>query len=428
MNATRSAVGPLGHPPGLALLFGVEMWERFSYYGMRALLVLYLVNELKWSDVDAANLYGTYTGLAYAVQIAGGYLSDRFLGTRRSLMIGGMIIASGHFVLVVPGTFALYAGLGLVIAGTGLFKPNVSTMVGQLYAAGDTRRDSGFTIFYVGINVGATFAPLVTGYLALRAGWGWGFGAAGIGMVLGLIIYACGRERYLKGIGLHKAHAGTAPRDQPKLSGIERNRILALLLLFAFVALFWMGYDQAGSSVNLFTERHVHRTFGTFEVPTAWFQSVQPFAVLLFAPLFAFGWNVLGRRQREPSPSAKMAAGLGFLSFSFVVLGFAGRLSDSGALVSPWWIVGAYVIQVLGEMCVSPVGLSYVTKVAPARFASLLMAAWFLATGLGNKLGGMMAAAGSGVPALRFFMTTAVITGIATLLLVVLVPRLQRVD
>lgn len=401
------------------------MWERFSYYGMRALLVLYLVNGLHWSDRDAASLYGTYTGLVYGVQIAGGFLADRFLGTRRSLLIGGAIIALGHFVLAIPTSAMLYLGLGLVIAGTGLFKPNVSTMVGQLYAPDDRRRDAGFTIFYMGINIGATFAPLVTGYLASQMGWHWGFGAAGVGMVLGLVIYVWGRNAYLPGIGVDppgKRVAGGAPARDSSAT----TRILALLVLFAFVGVFWMGYDQAGSSVNLFTDRHVDRHVGSFETPTAWYQSVQPFAVLVFAPIFAALWAALSRRNREPSTPAKMALGLGLLASSFVLLAMAGRTADNGALAGPWWIVGAYVVQVLGEMCVSPVGLSYVTKVAPVRYASLLMAAWFLATGVGDKFAGIVAGMASTMTAERFFYFVGGIVAIATVLLALIVPWLRR--
>lgn len=415
----------LGHPRGLGLLFGVEMWERFSYYGMRALLVLYLVNGLHWSDRDAANLYGTYTGLVYGVQIIGGFLADRFLGTRRSLLIGGIIIALGHFVLAIPTGAMLYLGLGLVVAGTGLFKPNVSTMVGQLYAPGDSRRDAGFTIFYMGINLGATFAPLVTGYLAQRVGWHWGFGAAGVGMVLGLIVYVWGRNTYLAGIGIDPpGKRATVDTDVNDTSAT--TRILALLLLFAFVGVFWMGYDQAGTSVNLFTDRHVDRHVGSFETPTAWYQSVQPFAVLVFAPIFAALWAMLSRRDREPSTPTKMAVGLGLLALSFVVLAMGGRVADNGSLAGPWWIVGAYVIQVLGEMCVSPVGLSYVTKVAPVKYASLLMAAWFLATGVGDKFAGIVAGYASTMTAERFFYLVGGIAGIATVLLALIVPWLKK--
>jgi POT family proton-dependent oligopeptide transporter len=300
-------------------------------------------------------------------------------------------------------------------------------MVGQLYGDDLERRDAGFTIFYIGINLGATIAPFITGYLAERAGWHWGFGAAGVGMTLGLALFAWGSERYLHGIGKRPAAARsnavgvTDHRDEA-----VARRIAALLVVFAFVAVFWMGYEQAGSSVNLFTDRHVDRRIGGFETPTAWYQSIQPLAVLVLAPIFAALWGALGRRRREPSTPAKIAIGLAVLATSFVVLAIAGRVADAGGIVAPWWIVLAYIIQVVGEMCVSPVGLSYVTKVAPARFASLLMAAWFLATGVGDKLAGTMAGIAPSMSAWHFFLITAGAAGAAALLIIPVVPWLRR--
>ncbi|AHG92528.1 amino acid/peptide transporter (plasmid) [Gemmatirosa kalamazoonensis] len=322
----------LGHPRGLALLFGVEMWERFSYYGMRALLVLYLVNGLHWRDADAASLYGTYTGLAYGVQMAGGVVADRWLGTKRCLLLGGVLIASGHFVLALPALAAFYTGLALVVVGTGLFKPNVSTLVGQLYAPDDARRDAGFTIFYFGINTGAFVAPFVTGYLGERVAWHWGFGAAGVGMLLGLALFVWGRDRYLRGLG-ERPMGGRPDRadvEPPTRDAAAGRRVMALLLVFGFAAVFWMGYEQAGSSVNLFTERHANRVVGGFEIPTSWFQTVQPLAVLLLALPFAALWQSLGRRGREPSTPTKMTAGLALLGASFVILALAGRRADAG--------------------------------------------------------------------------------------------------
>jgi POT family proton-dependent oligopeptide transporter len=427
-----------GHPRGLALLFGVEMWERFSYYGMRALLVLYLVNGLHWKDADAASLYGTYTGLAYGVQMAGGIVADRWLGTKRCLVVGGAIIALGHFVLAIPAATAFYAGLALVVVGTGLFKPNVSTMVGQLYRPDDGRRDAGFTIFYFGINAGAFVAPFVTGYLGERVGWHWGFAAAGVGMLLGLGLFLWGHERYLRGVG--SAPGGRAAADRAvaeetlTTTRVGRfapahdagRRVVALLLVFAFAAVFWAGYEQAGSSLNLFTDRHTNRVVGHFEIPTSWFQTVQPLAVLLFALPFAALWQALARRGREPSTPMKMTAGLALLGTSFVIMMLAGRRADGGALVSPWWLVTTYVVQVLGEMCLSPVGLSYVTKVAPARYASLLMATWFFATALGNKLAGALASLAPSMSNASFFLISVVTSLVAAALLLAMVPPIRR--
>jgi POT family proton-dependent oligopeptide transporter len=437
----------LGHPRGLGLLFVTEMWERFSYYGMRAILVLYLVNALKWDTAHAANLYGTYTMLVFLTPVIGGYLADRFIGTRRSLVIGAIIISLGHFTLAFPGMSAFYVGLSLIIMGTGFFKSNVSTMVGQIYREGDPRRDSGFTIFYMGINLGAFLGPLVCGGLAQNPNFGWhyGFAAAGVGMVLGLIVYLWGRERYLPGIGISvsrkeaaDARAAAAalsgdPESNPVLSGgigavvgavvgwflgsgnylgvlmgivigaalgitllgshgEERKRVIALFIVVFFVIFFWAAYEQAGSSMNLFADKNTDLHAGSFMIPSSWFQSVNPAAILIFAPVFAGLWTSLGKRSREPSTALKMLLGLALLATGFLFLVVGGSRADQGVLVSPFWLVAAYTFHTLGELCLSPVGLSYVTKVAPVRFAGLLMGVWFLANAAANKIAGSLAA------------------------------------
>ncbi len=432
-----------GHPRGLGLLFVVEMWERFSYYGMRALLVLYLVNGLHWDKAEAARLYGSYTSLVYLTPLVGGYLADRLIGTRRSMILGGVVIALGHFALAVPGLPWFYAGLGLIIVGTGFFKPNVSTQVGQLYAPGDSRRDAGFTIFYMGVNAGAAIGPLVCGSLAQseRFGWHWGFAAAGVGMVIGLLVYLWGRERYLPGIGLrqvHAAHAG-GPGAGPEAGralyleaaggalagavlgglastwglqqvvmgavigaalavtvlgthGEERRRVLAIFLAAFFVVFFWAAYEQAGSSMNLFADKFTDLTVGGFEIPSSWFQSVNPVIILCFGPVFAMLWGALARRGKEPSTALKMVAGLALLGVGFLFMVAGGARADGGARVSPVWLLLAYSFHTFGELCLSPVGLSYVTKVAPVRFAALLMGVWYLANAAANKLAGALAA------------------------------------
>jgi POT family proton-dependent oligopeptide transporter len=473
-----------GHPPGLTLLFLAEMWERFSFYGMRALLVLYLVNALKWRPADASNLYGTYTAAVYLTPLLGGWIADRFIGTARSLVVGGVIIALGHFTLAfapesagaggvypVGGSMAaFYAGLALVVVGTGFFKPNVSTMVGQLYRAGDERRDAGFTVFYMGINLGAFLAPLVCGYLgeSPRFGWHYGFGAAGVGMVLGLLTFVWGRNRYLEGIGLPPARAGAHHASSQRgadytagdvaegavlqaevgaaqqvattpLPGIiaglagavlgyvaggllgffmggiilwalattvlgtrgeERNRVLAIFVVVFFVIFFWAAYEQAGSSMNLFADKNTDLTApgwmrglaGGDRIPASWFQSVNPLVLLASAPLFAMLWPRLARAGREPSTAMKMVWGLALLGVGFVFMVLGARASAGGALVSPWWLVAAYAFHTWGELCLSPVGLSYVTKVAPLQFASLMMGVWFLANAAANKVAGTLAA------------------------------------
>jgi len=440
-------VALLGHPRGLGLLFVVEMWERFSYYGMRAILVLYLVNALKWDTPSAANLYGTYTMLVYLTPVIGGYLADKIIGTRRSLVIGSIIIALGHLTLAFPGMTTFYAGLALIIAGTGFFKANVATMVGQIYREGDARRDSGFTIFYMGINTGGFLGPLVCGALAQnpRFGWHWGFAAAGVGMLLGLAVYLWGRDKYLPGIGMRASskdaatalsaaaevtrdpgganirHAllgavgggaiGLAISGASMLAlglglvigaaigvamlgteGEERKRVVALFITVFFVIFFWACYEQAGSSMNLFADKFTNLDVGGFHIPSSWFQSVNSAEILIFAPLFAMLWTGLGKRSREPSTALKMVLGLALLGGGFVFLVVGGARADHGALVSPLWLVAAYSFHTWGELCLSPVGLSYVTKVAPVRFASLLMGVWFLANAAADKVAGSLAA------------------------------------
>jgi POT family proton-dependent oligopeptide transporter len=437
----------LGHPRGLGLLFVTEMWERFSYYGMRAILVLYLVNALRWDTARAANLYGTYTMLVYVTPLIGGYLADRVIGTRRSLVLGGIIIALGHFTLAFQGMAAFYTGLGLIIAGTGLFKPNAATMVGQIYRQGDARRDSGFTIYYMGVNAGAFLGPLACGYLAQteRFGWHWGFAAAGVGMVLGLVTYVWGRDRYLPGIGFGLGRAAptkagpAAAGAQPGsgrhtlvdgaigagvgaiLGGVlggasalaiafgatvgaalaitllgthgeERKRVMAIFIAAFFVVFFWAAYEQAGSSMNLFADKNTDLAVAGFHVPSSWFQSVNPLGILVFGPAFAGLWAALGRRGKEPTTSVKMVLGLFLLGVGFMFIMAGGRRADGGVLVSPIWLTCAYVFHTLGELCLSPVGLSYVSRLAPARFASLLMGAWYLANAAANKIAGALAA------------------------------------
>jgi len=433
-----------GHPRGLGLLFITEMWERFSYYGMRAILILYLTQALHWNTARAANLYGTYTMLVFLTPLIGGYLADRIIGTRRSLVIGGIVIAAGHFCLAVPSMTMFYTGLTLIIIGTGFFKPNVSTMVGQIYADGDSRRDAGFTIFYVGINTGAFLGGLVCGYLADQTrfgdkGWHWGFGAAGVGMILGLIVYVTFRDKYLPGIGVRAAKLlpGVAAPIVAKDSkvarhaligvvagvaisvllggfdplsafisatigaalavtilgshGEERKHVIAIFIVAFFVVVFWACYEQAGSSMNLFAANNTDLQVGSFHIPSAWSQNVNPAVIMIFAPVFAWIWMKLHKIGREPSTAAKMVIGLALLAFGFVFMVIGGQRADNGALVSPLWLVAAFTFHTWGELCLSPVGLSYVTKVAPVRFASLLMGVWFLAQAAAEKIAGTIA-------------------------------------
>lgn len=416
----------LGQPQGLALLFLVEMWERFSYYGMRALLVLYLVNALKWDTPRAANLYGTYTSLAYITPLLGGYLADKFLGTRRSLVIGGVLIAFGHFSLALQSTWTFYVGLFLVIIGTGFFKPNVSTMVGQLYEEGDPRRDAGFTLFYMGINLGGFLSPLVCGYLGERVGWHYGFGAAGVGMVFGLGLYLWGRDKYLPGIGVRtNQRTPEAVKSAAPQKG-DGKRIAALAIVILFVVAFWSAFEQSGSSMNLFADKQTDRMVKGFLIPASWFQTINSGFILLLAPLFAILWRKLNARGLEPTTPLKMVFGLALLGVGFVFMVLGGRVSDGRALASPLWLVAAYFFHTTGELCLSPVGLSYVTKVAPFRFASFLMAAWFLANGAGNKIAGSVAALSGTMTSARFYIIFVVSSFAAAVVLLLLVPRINR--
>lgn len=478
------------------------MWERFSYYGMRAILVLYLTKALGWSGQDASRLYGAYTGAVYLSPMIGGYLADRFIGTRRSLVIGGIIIAIGHFLMAVEGMTFFYAGLIAVVIGTGFFKPNVSTMVGQLYAPGDARRDTGFTIFYSCFNFGAFLAPLVCGYLAEneKFGWHFGFAAAGVGMVLGLIVYLLGRDKYLPGIGFapdHKRDAETAVEIGElgipsygrnaavgatggvivsvlasikawssvglltwalSLSGLlsmtygviigaaftvallgtkgeERDRVWALVMVSFFVVFFWLVFEQAGSSLTLFADRDTDLTrgasvFGLERFPASWFQSIQPLCIILLGPFAGWFWMFLHKRRMEPATTMKMVMGLFLAGTGFFLLIFAGQAVDAGMKVSPLWLVAAYLFHSFGEIALYPVGLSYVTKVAPVQFMSLLMGTWFLAISAANFLGGFLAGLIETVPSrATFFMiptATAWGAGVVMLLCVPLLRRLTR--
>ena len=385
-------------PAGLYLLFGVEMWERFSYYGMRAFLVLFLVSNaggLGWSKQEAANLYGWYTSLVYLTPLIGGYLADRYLGTHRAIIIGSIVIAAGHFSLALQGMPTFYLGLALIILGTGFFKSNISTMVGQLYQPGDPRRDGAFTIFYMGINLGAALGPLVCGYLAQspRFGWHWGFGAAGVGMGLGLITYLLLRPRCLRGIGERPVNHGRSSEittHQP-LTREDWRGIAAVVILAFFNIFFWVAFEQAGSSLTFFAEERTRREFLGLTFLAPYFQSINPVAILVLAPVFAWLWGRLAARRREPSTPVKFAFGLLLNSLGFAVMVVAASLSGAGDRVSPLWLVTTYLLQTCGELCLSPVGLSMVTKLAPARFASLMMGIWFLSSVASNRLAGVLA-------------------------------------
>lgn len=404
----------LGHPKGLFLLFTTELWERFSYYAMRAILVLYLVDKVQtegghglgWTQGDAISLYGTFTGLVYLTPLIGGWLADAYLGQRKAIMIGGALMAAGQFILALPHswipgseTMVFYIGLGTLIVGNGLFKPNISTMVGDLYEEGDHRRDGAFTIFYMGINVGAFLSGIIVGSVvaAYDGNFQMGFLCAGIGMVLSLIIQFIFAQKLLGDIGRYPAaklekeknEAAGDVRKEP-LTKIERDRIKVIMIMGLFTIIFWAGFEQAGGLMNLFTNDFTDRMIGGWEVPTTWFQSLNAMFIVIFAPVIASIWIRLGKN--EPNSPVKFALGLvllgiGFLFMIGAVLEMGG---DADAKSSMWWLVGAYFFHTMGELCLSPIGLSMVTKLAPLRIASLMMGAWFLFVAIANKVGGVV--------------------------------------
>ena len=440
------------HPPGLYLLFTVEMWERFSYYGMRAILVLFMTKYLLFNTEKAGSIYGWYTGLVYMTPLLGGYLADRYLGARRSIVIGAIVMALGEFALMFCGlsmpppaegqvveslptiTMVLFAlGLLLLIFGNGFFKPNISTTVGKLYQQNDARRDSAFTIFYMGINLGAFFSPLVCGTLGERFGWFYGFGAAGIGMIAGLLIYLWGQQRYLGDAGKEPGLAPSAQSAaQEPLTTEEKQRIAVIFILAFFVIFFWVSFEQAGSSLTLFADKLTNRTLPliNWEFPASWFQSVNPALIFLLAPLFSSMWVRLAMGQREPSTPAKFAIGMGLLTISMVIMVGASMIigtDESGAVKVSWlWLTGCYLFATFGELCLSPVGLSMVTKLSPLRFSSLLMGTWFGSNFLANLFSGLFAGLYDTMAKTTFFMILVGASGGATVVLVFLVKPLKK--
>ncbi len=455
-----------GHPRGLSTLFFSEMWERFSYYGMRGFLLLYMTAPVVAGGMGldaktAAPIYGMYTSMVYLMCLPGGWVADRLIGQQRAVLIGGILIACGHFSLAVPAAGTFYLGLVLIVFGTGLLKPNISVIVGQLYAPQDVRRDSAFSIFYMGINLGAFIGPLITGYLAQDAGfrahltawglnpnsaWHWGFGAAGIGMTLGLIQYVLGsralgtagrhpvssgspaadaqfRGRAWLGLGIGLVvlaafglglASGTLPFTPAQVTGAygyvlliitvaffawlflgstwtpaERKRLILIVVLFIAACLFWSVFEQAGSTLNLFADRSTNNSVFGHAFPSSWWQSLNALFIFTLAPVFAWLWVKMGKSQ--PSSPTKFSFGLIGVGLGFLILVPAAQTAASGAKVGVQWLFGVYLIHTLAELCLSPVGLSSITKLAPVRIVSLMMGAWFLGASVGNFLGGQAA-------------------------------------
>jgi proton-dependent oligopeptide transporter, POT family len=440
-----------GHPRGLATLFFTEMWERFTYYGIRAVLVLFLVSAvanggLGIDDKTAAAIYGLYTAGTYLTALPGGWIADRLIGARLAVIIGGLFITLGNVLLAISSSAnGFYIGLFVIVLGVGLLKPNVSAMVAELYPEGGARRDSGFTVFYMGINVGATLGPLITGAAQIYFGPRAGFWTAAIFMALGVLQFFL-TQHFLGEAGKFTAPTTTNGSGKPwpamaiacgmtalvvvactvgwiplqalsfahlatglmvgmavlyfaylffaaGLSADERKRLLVLLVLFLGSILFWSGYEQAGSSLNLFADRYTDRVIGgfNFTIPTEWFQSLNPAFIIIFAPVLAWLWVALAKRNLNPSAPAKFAIGIMLVGAGFLVMAAAAKLVAGGSKVLPTWLILTYLLHTFGEICLSPVGLSYTTKLAPKRLAGQIMGVWFLSISLGNLLAGLIA-------------------------------------
>jgi POT family proton-dependent oligopeptide transporter len=416
----------LGHPRGLYILFFTEMWERFSYYGMRSLLVLYMVNHLFIQpDVGqrvlgftairggleamfgplavqplSSQIYGLYTGFVYLTPFFGGMLADRVLGQRRTVIIGAILMAIGHFLMASERLF--FPALMFLILGNGAFKPNISTQVGSLYAEGDPRRDGAFTIFYMGINLGAFFSPLVCGTLGQTVGWHWGFGAAGVGMVTGLLLYLFG-QRYLAPDQLEQRRKRPeAPKE--RMTRDEWLRVMALIVLCALNIVFWAVYEQQGNTMQLWADQNTRWNLLGMNIPSTWYQAFNPAMIFAFAPLLAMFWGWQARKGKEPSSVSKMAIGCFLLGLSFIIMMVASQGIAVDARRSVMWLVSTTFVLTIGELYLSPIGLSFVTKVAPARMVSMLMGVWFLSSFFGNYLSGYLGTFWERMPRAQFFL------------------------
>lgn len=420
------------HPKGLTILFFTEMWERFSFYGMRAILVLYLTKEtmgenpgMGWSNSEALALYGWYTMLVYVMAIPGGIIADKWLGQKKTVFFGGLLIAAGQLTLVIDDITTFYAGLALIISGVGLLKPNISTMVGGLYAPGDVRRDSGFTIFYIGINIGAAIAPLLVGYIGEVYGWHYGFGIAGIGMLFGQAVYLWGLK-YLKDVGnLVQVQKTEGATKKTALTKIEKDRIVVLLISFIIVIIFWAAYEQAGGLMNIYTNTKIDRNVLGFEIPASLFQSVPAFFVIIFGMVVASFWNKRHKMGKESSSLFKMAVGTIIMGTGFLMMTGASLQAVDGQKAMLIWLILSYLLQVIGELSISPVALSFITKLAPAKYASIMMGAYFAATGLGNKLAGLVGQLATEAGELQVFTGIFVFCLLFGLLLLVFFKKLK---
>jgi POT family proton-dependent oligopeptide transporter len=424
-----------GHPVGLYVLFFTEMWERFSYYGMRAILVLYLVAQatgdnpgLGWTNGEALALYGWYTMLVYVASIPGGWIADKFLGQKQSVLYGGILLVAGHSILAVEQLWAFYTGLGLIIAGVGMLKPNISTMVGGLYKQGDIRRDKGFTIFYIGINVGAFLSSLIVGYVGEVHGWHYGFGLAGIGMAAGLIQYLAGLK-YLKQVGNFLGASENKIEKEAMnrpLTSVEQDRVIVLFISFLLVIVFWGAFEQAGGLMNIYASEKTNRMLMGWEVPASWFQSLNAMFIIFLGTSVAAYWAKRKLKGKLSTGLFKMIVGLIIMGTGFFFMTAASMEFESEGASAMYWLVLAYLFHTVGELCISPVALSYITKLAPVKYASLMMGVYFAMTGFGNKLAGLLGEASEKLGELTIFTGIAVFCVSFGLLVMVFRNKLEK--
>jgi POT family proton-dependent oligopeptide transporter len=423
-----------GHPVGLYVLFFTEMWERFSYYGMRAILVLYLVGRttednpgLGWSDGEALALYGWYTMLVYVMSIPGGWIADKMIGQKKSVLYGAILLCFGHGILAVEQTWAFYTGLGLIILGVGLLKPNISTMVGGLYRKGDIRRDKGFTIFYIGINLGAFLSSLIVGYVGEFHGWHYGFGLAGIGMLMGLGVYLYG-QKHLAHVGNFIGSSDDADEREAAnkpLTSVERDRIIVLLISFLLVIVFWGAFEQAGGLMNIYAKEKTNRMLMGWEIPASWFQSLNAMFIIFLGTAVAAYWATRKLKGKISTSLFKMIIGLIIMGTGFFFMSAASAQHESTGSSAMYWLVLAYLFHTVGELCISPVALSYITKLAPLKYGSLMMGVYFAMTGFGNKLAGLLGESAENLGEFTVFTGIAVFCVVFGLLVMVFRKKLE---
>ena len=436
-----------GHPAGLYILFFVEMWERFSYYGMRAILTLFLAAPIimddpqsgyGWTNAETLSFYGTYTMFVYLMSIPGGWIADKFIGQKKAVMLGGLLLCFGHGILAVDAEWAFFTGLILIVVGVGFLKPNISTMVGGLYKKGDNKRDTGFYIFYMGINIGAFLGALTVGAVAAKYGWHYGFGLAGIGMAIGQLVYIYGLK-YLEGVGEFIGSEKSPDKDlmNKPLTSVEKDRMLVMFLSFLIIIVFWGAFEQAGGLMSLYTEQKTDRMlsfslpFIGNEVPAAIFQSINAFFIIIFATIVAKFWSDWAKKGKESSSLFKMAIGLIIMAFGFFFMTKAStevimegdEVVQKSAMI---WLVLAYLFHTIGELCASPVALSFITKLAPVKYAAFMMGAYFAATGLGNKVAGFVEQLSEGAGEFQVFTGIAIFCTLFGILVLLLLKPLKR--